>query len=592
MAGVTAKFIADAEEELERKKKEKAQLLDQLALYDVKLDQYDVIIENMDRSILPLINEINVEIDKVKAAYDARLAAGCVSNLAWVLIGEETRFTFRPGGGSTNATFTTYECMKNPEVGIFYGRGGAKYYRRPKNQDYGSNIIAEFFGSISVGNTNLAIVRTGLAGTTGILLGDIITDDIDNPTVFGVDDLPTIVGFGISTVLIDTQMFGGITRIGSVLIGHSGIGATASISIGTTASESNNFIATPGNTIIGTSFLPQSVLPGTTIVGFGTTTVDDEIWDYDANGGDGGYVPTSSTIPALIVSQPATATGETDFVIGITTNYKSFFLSTIADATTDLTNFTVIRQTQSVLDEFDPTNNPIDPVTIGIMNNSSAGYGHTLVRVGFETTTFDNKLPPGPFQWREVLGEYDPEPECGNGVAEYYFGNLSWPGFDTFNYETAGTFPNQTMSLLGSSFTYATEGTKKVIITYPNGAGLEPASTLSTTNVSPTNPTFAGCNALTNALSTTEAARDAVIARNQPIIDKTISEASQLRLLRDNLESIAFCILQGRAAADAEIVRLTNAIKVLQNTDFDKYEPVQARSANKLSSNTVGIPTT
>lgn len=584
MAGASAKFISDAEEELEFRKKEKAQLLDQLALYDVKLDQYDVIIENMDRSILPLIDEINAEISKVKSAYDTRVASGCVSDLVWVVIGVETGETFQPQSGSETYTTTTYECKKNPDVAINYGRWGAKYYRRPKNQDYGSNIIAEFFGSISVGNTNLAIVQTGLAGTTGILLGDIITDDIDNPTVFGVDDLPTIVGFGISTKLIDTQMFGGITRIGSVLIGHFGIGSTASISIGTTASELNNFISTPGNTIIGTSFLPESEFP-VTIVGFGTTTIDDEVWDFAANGGDGGYVPTSATIPAIIVSEPATATGETDFVIGITTNYPSFFVSTTADATTDLTNFTVIRQTQSVLDEFDATNNPIDPVTVAIMNNSSAGYGHTLVRV-------NNLFPPGPFQWREVLGEYDPEPNCGNGSADYYFGNLSWPGFDTFSFTTSGSFPDQFMSITGSSFTYATEGMIIVISDYADESGLEPQSTISTVNVSSNNPTFSGCTALTNALSTTESARDAVIARNQPIIDKTISEASQLRLLRDKLESTAFTFLQGRAAADAEIVRLTNAIKVLQNTNFDLYEPVQARSANKLSSNTVGIPTT
>jgi hypothetical protein len=587
MAGASAKFISDAEEELELRKKEKAQLLDQLALYDAKLDRYDVIIENMDRSILPLIDEINAEISKVKSAYDARVAAGCVSDLAWVVTGVEKRKVLQLYGGSfrkVDVTTTTYECQKNPEVGIRYGRWGAKYYRRPKNQDYGSNIIAEFFGSIGIGNTNLAIVQTGLAGTTGILLGDIITDNIDNPTIFGVDDLPTIVGFGISTKVIDIQMFGGITRAGSNLIGHIGIGSTGSISIGTTASELNNFIATPGNTIIGTSFLPESEFP-VTIVGFGTTTIDDEVWDFDANDGDGGYVTTSSEIPAIIVSEPATATGETDFAIGITTNYPSFFLSTTADATVDLTNFTVIRQTQADFEEFDPTNNPIDPVTIGIMNNSSAGYGHTLVRVS-------DPFPPGPFQWREVLGEYDPEPQCGAGIAEYSFGNLSWPGTNSFSFLTGGFFPDQFMDITGSSFNYASEGTKKVISDYEGGFGLFPRETLTTTNVSPTNPTFAGCNELTSALSVAEANRDAVIARNQAIIDKTISEASQLRLLRDKIESIAFTLLQGRAAADAEIVRLTKAIKVLQNTDFDKYEPVQARSANKLSSNTVGIPTT
>jgi hypothetical protein len=123
MSGASARFIADAEEELELRKKEKAQLLDQLALYDVKLDRYDVIIENMDRSILPLIDEINAAIAGVKSAYDARVAAGCVSDLAWVVTGVETRKVFQSSGGGgigqiVNVTTTTYECKKNPEVGI------------------------------------------------------------------------------------------------------------------------------------------------------------------------------------------------------------------------------------------------------------------------------------------------------------------------------------------------------------------------------------------------------------------------------------------------------------------------------------------
>ena len=585
MAGISTIFVSEAREELDYRQQEKEQLLNQLALYDVKLDRYDAIIENMDRSILPLIDEINVEIDKVKVAYEDRISHGCRSDLVWVVVGVSTR-SMPPKFGGGAITTITYQVQKNPAVRIQYPYWGAKYYRRPKNQDYGSNIITEFFGSIGAGNTNLAIRQIGLGGTTGILPGDIITDDIDNPTIFGVDDLPTITGIGKSTVVIETRMFGGTTTIGSTFIAHTGIGSTGGISIGTTASELNNFIATPPNSIIGTSFLPQLANTDVKIVGFGTTTISDVGWSTET----GSFVTDNITVPALIVSHAAISSGSTDFAIGISTEFQSFFISTSADQTTDLTNFTIIRQTQSVLDEFDATNNPIDPVTVGIMNISSAGYGHTLVRV-------NNLHPPGPFQWREVLGEYDPEPGCGNNFATYYFGNLQWPGLEIYDYSSLG---NGGFSLVDSTFEYSTEGQIKIIQSgsgayTPLGEGsfTQPVrSGIAYTGASSNNPSSTGCGAKDSAITAAEAARDAVIAKNQPIIDGTIAASSSLRLLRDKLESTAFAILQGRSAADAEIVRLTNMIKILEKTDFSQYEPVQSRSANKLSSNTVGIPTT
>lgn len=561
MAGIATNFIAECKEELEYRKQEKEQLLDQLKLYDVRIDRYDAIIENMDKSLLPLITEINDAIDVVQDAYEARIAAGCKSDLYW----EETSrvpvkvfFKGLSGGLGGNLTYdkVTYTVKKNPSVRTIYNRYGIKYYRRPKNQDYGSNIVAEFFGSISAGSTVLAIRQTGLAGTAGILLGDTITDDLENPITFGIDDLPEIVGFGVSTILIDNFELGGKVTVGSTVLAHVGVGTTGDVQIGA------------GIGYTGT--LPYN----TTIVGIGTTTTDSEEFD-DVSGT---FITTSITVPSLILSQPSIASTTVNFTIGISSDYPAYIMSTECDIAAEFTNFTVIRTTQSVLDEFDPSNNPIDPVTVGIMNTSSIGLGHTAILV-------NNGSSEGPFQWREVLGEYDPEPACGNGTRVWYFGNTSWPTKTVSGFST--TFPWTGISTV---VTYANEGDQVVInvgaaYTYPN------LYSFGTSGTSPTNPSLSGCGDLDAAIVAAEASRDAIIAKNVPVIEATLSAAAGLRKLRDKLEGTAFCFLQGRAAADAEIVRLTNAVADLESIDLSQFEPTEYREANRFSSDTTGIAT-
>jgi len=408
MAGVSTHFIAECKEELEFKKQEKEQLLEQLALYDVRIDRYDAVIENMDRSLLPGIAEINAGATAAAAAYESRVSTGCKSDLAWVQTGQRT---FRVGFTSV-VTETIYEVKKDSSTYTQYGKWGIKYYRRPKNQDYGSNIVSEFYGAISAGTTNLAIVQAGVAGTVGILPGDLITDDLENPTVFGINNLPNIVGFGQSTLVIETKIFNGKVTIGSTVIAQAGVGDTTQIQV--------------GNRIIGTSVLPFE----TTVVAISSAPIDIEIWDFDF----GGFITTSVTVPSLVISNPALGSTTIDFAIGITSTYDSFLIDVPASQDvnpSDPTNFTIIRTTQSVLDEFDATNNPIDPVTVGIMNESTVGFGHSVVRVS-------STAPPGPFQWREVLGDFDPEPECGAGFVDWYEGTTQWPVLITNTFDSEG----------------------------------------------------------------------------------------------------------------------------------------------------------
>ena len=551
MAGVSTHFIAECREELEFKKKEREQLMEQLALYDVRIDRYDAIIENMDRSLLPGINQINVDAAAVATAYEDRVSSGCKSDLAWVEVGQRTI-----GFGLNGEVETIYEVKKDASTYQRYGKWGIKYYRRPKNQDYGSNIVSEFYGAINAGSTNLAIVQTGIAGTAGILPGDLITDDLENPSVFGIDNLPNVVGFGQSTLVIDTKIFSGKVTIGSTVIAQAGVGDTTQIQV--------------GNRIIGTSVLPFE----TTVVGISSAPIEIEIWDFDF----GGFITTSVTVPSLVISNPALASTTINFAIGITSTYQSFLIDTGAKTDvnpSDPTNFTIIRTTQSVLDEFDATNNPIDPVTVGIMNESSIGFGHSVVRVS-------STAPPGPFQWREVLGEYDPEPACGAGFVDWYEGTTQWPILITYVYDTEG-------GLLSQSSTHAPEGTT---VTISVGSTLPQQYGIGYTATSSNNPSFSGCSVKNTTITNRESTRDTEIGRNQATVDETLAATLRLRALRDNLEGQAFVFLQGRAAADAEIVRLTQAIADLEAVDLSQYEPQTNINKSRYTNNTVGVPTT
>jgi hypothetical protein len=124
------------------------------------------------------------------------------------------------------------------------------------------------------------------------------------------------------------------------------------------------------------------------------------------------------------------------------------------------------------------------------------------------------------------------------------------------------------------------------------GSTLPAQSGIGYTATSSNNPTFSGCPARTSAISNAESDRNALISRYQATVDETIAASNSLRKLRDGLESQAFILLQGRAACDAEIVRITNQIASLESIDLSPYEPTTNITKNKYTSSTVGVPTT
>ena len=179
-------------------------ILDQIKLKDVQIDKIDVLVSKMDRKVAPLLKEVNDAIDNLKAAYDARIADGCRNDLKWELQGTTTNFR-------SGSSYTTYKCVKDPSLRLQKNYYGQKYYRKPINRDFGSNLITELTGNIGVGTTVMAVVSSG--GVDGIVLGDTITDNLDAPEVFTIGDLPTVVGFGSTTTVGFTT-----TLVGNIVV--------------------------------------------------------------------------------------------------------------------------------------------------------------------------------------------------------------------------------------------------------------------------------------------------------------------------------------------------------------------------------------
>jgi hypothetical protein len=564
---ISTNFIVEQQEELDYKLAEVQTMKDQLALMDVRIDRYDAIIGNIDKQIIPLVKEINDSIDVVKTAYDNRITAGCKSDLYWELTSTKSYFSsFSP------IVLTTYTCKKNPDVRTDYGYYGAKYYRRPQNQDYGSNIVREFLGTIGSGSTALAVL--GIDGTSELLVGDDIVDNIDNPVIFSSNNLPTIVGFGTTSIVGVTTDFGGSVSFGSTIIADVGVGTTIGLNI--------------GDSIILSGILDT----GTTVVGFGTTTIEvNNVW----NPNTGSFITTDATADSLIISIAAVGTGTGTFKVGPLVTYPTLILDAVALSSGTNVNFTNIRTTQIDTTSFDYSNNPIDPVTVGILNYNTISLGHKLVRV-------NDGSPIGPFQWQEVmtaefagkpdsqlneseqyLRETYPEPACGADYARYYPGNNEWPVKSTFTYGIGG-YP-----AISTSFSYANEG--DAVVSF----GLTSLFGIGYANVSSINPSAGICNALTAAITAAEANRDAIIARNLPKIDSLITASNPLRDIRNTMESRAFAMLQGRVYGDVEVNKLKQNLSILKSTDYTPFEPISYSfdsTTGKFASSMVGVSTT
>lgn len=524
--------------DIESKSSQAVQVNDILLLLDIDLDQYDELIVNIDEKIPSPITEINTKITAVQDAYRDRVSIGCKSDLEWVFQSSKTVTGFGSDGSPFTQTYSTYKVEKIASEYRTINYYGAKYFKRPKDRDYGSSAVKELpSASVGIGSTYMIINDStedanGFTILSGIQTNDTITDSIEQPTIFVIGELPEVVGFGSTSLLGISTTFGGSISFGSTILAYAGINTTSGITTGDT-------IWRTGVTAI------DSV-----VVGFGTTSV--EVVGVNTLG-----VTTTFELDttSIILSQPAIAsTSQSIFNVGIFTSYPTIFISTTSEVGTEDDNFFVIRQTGSD-ENFDPATSGENPVEVGLIKNSSkTGYGHKL-----------NLINNGnPDVTKTYIEQVDPEPSVGAGFASYYEGTEQWPGVRTPILGGPGG-----TTVIGYTFTYASEGQTQTVIA---GLGTITSSGIGYSGTSAADPSVATCNAADAAISTAESELDSIKTKNLPIINDYISKTSTLRRIRDTKQSQAWNYRRGRGSLNNEVKQLKADLKVLQGIDFDDFE--------------------
>ena len=597
-------IVENLEKKIKNKNNQRDQLLDQLQLIDVQIDAYDRLIMEIDAKVQPFLDPINTQINAVKAAYDARIAANCANSLKWVAVAWETR---RQGGNDIQ--FITYECQRNAlqtvtrqermdgsieiirtgvtdPATIVTGYYAYKFYRKPLNRDYGSNLVDVFTGSVSTGSTIIQVEQSEFDATAGddgleFQIGDEITDSIESPTLYSLGSLPAIVGVGTTTTFsgITTTIQGSIS-VGSTILSLVGFGTVDTgftsdnvidrLNAGQFTSTAADFGAKVGSGIGKTGILPVD----TKVIAIGSGSTSYEFYDPTFNSGVGTVTSESRTVTTLVLSSAAIgSTSLGSFNVGIVSFTPSLILSEPATGPGSAVQFSVIRPANDPDRDFDFQKNPQDPITIGLITENNTGLGHTALVV-------NNAEPTRTIGWHQVrnytfrqsngeVREYDPEPPQGGGRAVYHSGNQAWPVIRTTNSDGDAQI---TYAFEGQKVVVKATGTNSVIITDPDsddGIGTGLGSNLTTTNVSP--GITGNCTTLANNITSEEATLVTVTNDNLPQANKFAAQARALRELRDDMELDAYGLLQAAAASRKEIDRLTVLLNEIKGEELDSY---------------------
>jgi hypothetical protein len=542
-------IIRDLQKELNSKINQREVILDQLQILDVLIDNYDGIIENIDREVLSLTKPINDVANEVKAAYDARISSGCRSKLKWV---ELSRYSAITAGSLALKTVITYQVQDNPETASFKPYDGIKFYQKPSNRDYGSVVVAEFTGNVSQGSTIISVnipEQSIINVLSNIQTGDTITDNLTSPQIFNLGSLPEVVGTGTTnSVGIITTIVGGIFTSGTgTTFFHFGAGSLADV-------EEGMLLIPPG------VFTGEEVEPvledNTTIVGFGTGDYPIEYFD------DVGILTTSFiSCNTITIDNPALQDLEEGvFTVGIVTTFPALFITTTSNQTTIGASFFAIRTADrdNIDAGFDFTSSPNSPVKIGSIGPGNLGVGSSAY--------YDFSGEPSETQsWKpesardEIRGgnnnntiiiEEIKEPKVGAGQAPYNIGTLQWP-------------IKSVSTLDGLVNSYASLGT---IVRASTGS-------LSARYASSPPGGFPGnCGSRDAAVSQAEANYSAIVSQNRPSAQRTAGQTISLRKVRDGKERIAYSLLQAASSLMADIKNLREILKELDDIDFSTYE--------------------
>lgn len=531
-------IINSLKQSIEIKRKEKEYIEGMILLSDAQLDKYDSLIKNIDSAAIPLIDEVNNAAKELKQAYDDRITSGCKSNLSWELIDEWTNFvTGGSGDGSstTKVNYKKYQVQINPDNQEDINLVGIKFYRKPIDQDYGTNIVDTFFGDVSSDSTYIRITDEDIGIPSSLQIGDTITDDVDSPFIFDILSLPKIVGFGTTSVVgIVTNLVGGIST-GSTVFAHYGTGISTNLQIGY-------------------SFERTGIVTSS-IVGFGSTQFSVIYYNED-----GFFTTGIVTCRAIYLNNASIGyAADVSFNVGETSIIPAIGISTTPKVSGNNVEFTAIRpQGEIDVSEYDITKSPSSPLVIGTINLTTVGSGHSVF---FDESGNPNELK----RWNVSQSYYDPikekvikpEPIVGAGKYTYNSGNSSWPTLVT----ASGTPPNVVYTA-----SYASEGTTITI-----GSTTSTVST-GTTNKSSLNPNNSFCNNLDVIISQKLSVYNEIRSRNNPQIQKLVSSSQSLRRQRDQKQLYAWSLLQSLSSVKLDVTNMESELIEMESIDFSEFD--------------------
>ena len=520
---------------------EAAVIAEQLALKDVVIDEYDEIINKVDVKIPPLIDPINVKIKAVETAYRARITHGCRSDLKWVL--QETKEL-------GDEDVQVYECVKDPDTYTFLGYYGAKYWKYPKNREYGSNVVEIIDNADAiVGSTSLVLMDDDAGDMVGlstsdmratIKVGDYITDSLDDAVIFQSGSSTAVTGFGTTSYDAKTYAVSGFCTSGdNKVYGDNKVGFMTEFKVG------DSFYGGPGK--IGGGVIPNN----TTITGLGTAV---GIVSYVMQNGI--TTGVNVTLDYVTLSNPVSAsiasTIGTSFYVGVVSTYYKLDLSAAASSTGLSSSFLVVRPGDTSDIDFESSKNPIDPVEIAIAKGAQIGRGHRLLLI-------NNGDPDIVANWSEIKEE--PEPAVGNGRAEYWVGTTNWPQYTEYDADGDG---DPVYAPLGTRVIVAVGGTANTTLSYAN------------TPPPPINTIPGDCGTYDQAIVDAESEMTDIIGLNVPKINHYINGADSLRQLRNDDETEAWGYLQAIGFLNAKGKRQlsqANDIEDFNWTEDGLYPP-------------------
>ena len=522
-------------EQRKQVKDETVVLNEQLALVDVIIDEYDDLIIKLDKKIQPLLPPINYQIDQVQKAYLDRISHGCRSDLTWQLKEEKEMNIYN----NPNQEVKIYEVVKDPSTFRFLGYYGAKYYKYPKNREYGSNVVETINDAdANVGSKILPIFDADaetLTGFTtgrlsGIKTGDFITDSLSYPYIFQAGAGTSITGFGLTDYAKYNYAVSGFCTSGdNKIYGDQRIGFITDFSIG------DEVYGAPDRS--GAGIVPT----GTTITGFGTA-VGIVTFVNDAGITTGVEVTLDfATLSNAITNNVSKDIG-TSFYVGVVSSYYYADLSAAPNATGISSSFIIIRPGDLTDIEFESTKNPIDPVEIGIARGANIGKGHRLELI-------NNGDPDITAQWREIIE--DPEPAVGAGRVEYYIGTTQWPTISRRDSD-------------GDVFTtHATLGQRVIV-----GVGATIGAGIGYTGNPPGGNIPSDCGTYDTAIIDAETELQNLVIASTPKINHYINGADSLRQIRDDDETKAWGYLQAIGFNNAKASRQLSQAETIEDFNW------------------------